>query len=132
MTGYAYESGGPLWFSAGVPGCLVRRHAAWRRAGRGRTRPRPCKRGARAHDGAAFLAGIDLELADGWKTYWEKPGDSGIPPVFDWSASENVAGVELRWPAPERFDAPGDITFGYKHGLTWPRCALCRKTGRAR
>ncbi|WP_293336683.1 protein-disulfide reductase DsbD domain-containing protein [Parvibaculum sp.] len=75
---------------------------------------------ARAHDGSAFLAGLDLQLADGWKTYWEKPGDSGIPPVFDWSASENVAGVELRWPAPERFDAPGDITFGYKHGLIWP------------
>lgn len=73
-----------------------------------------------AHDGSAFLAGLDLELADGWKTYWERPGDSGIPPDFDWSASENVAGVELRWPAPERFDAPGDITFGYKHGLIWP------------
>lgn len=74
----------------------------------------------RAHDGSAFLAGLDLELADGWKTYWKKPGDSGIPPSFDWSGSENVAGVELRWPAPERFDAPGDITFGYRHAVVWP------------
>lgn len=73
-----------------------------------------------AHDGAAFLAGLDLKLADGWKTYWKKPGDSGIPPSFDWSASENVAGVELRWPAPERFDAPGDITFGYRNHVLWP------------
>lgn len=73
-----------------------------------------------AHDGSAFLAGLDLQLADGWKTYWKQPGDSGIPPSFDWSASENVAGVELRWPAPERFDAPGDITFGYGNGVLWP------------
>jgi len=72
------------------------------------------------HDGAPFLAGIDLRLGEGWKTYWKKPGDSGIPPVFDWSASENVAGVELRWPAPERFDAPGDITYGYEGGVVWP------------
>ena len=73
-----------------------------------------------AHDGAPFLAGIDLRLAEGWKTYWKKPGDSGIPPVFDWSASENVAGVELRWPVPERFDAPGDITYGYEGEVVWP------------
>lgn len=74
----------------------------------------------RAHDGAPFLAGIDLRLAKGWKTYWETPGDSGIPPVFDWSASENVANIDLRWPVPERFDAPGDITYGYEDGVIWP------------
>ncbi|MDZ4382228.1 MAG: protein-disulfide reductase DsbD family protein [Parvibaculum sp.] len=74
----------------------------------------------RAHDGAPFLAGIDLRLAEGWKTYWKRPGDSGIPPVFDWSASENVASVDLSWPVPERFDAPGDITYGYEGEVVWP------------
>lgn len=73
-----------------------------------------------AHDGGPVLAGIDMGLAPGWKTYWRKPGDSGIAPRFDWSASENVAGVELRWPAPQRFDDPGDITFGYKKDVLWP------------
>lgn len=72
------------------------------------------------HDGAAFLAGVDLGLAPGWKTYWRRPGDSGIAPEFDWSGSENVAAVELRWPAPERFDDPGDTTFGYRGGVIWP------------
>lgn len=72
------------------------------------------------HDGEAFLAGIELRLAPGWKTYWRRPGDSGLAPEFDWSASDNVALVELRWPAPERFDDPGDITFGYKQGVVWP------------
>jgi DsbC/DsbD-like thiol-disulfide interchange protein len=73
-----------------------------------------------AHNGGPVLAGIDLGLAPGWKTYWRKPGDSGIAPRFDWSASENVAGVELLWPAPSRFDEPGDITFGYRNGVLWP------------
>lgn len=72
------------------------------------------------HDGGPVLAGIDMELAKGWKTYWREPGESGIAPVFDWSASENVAGVELRWPAPERFDDPGDITFGYRNAVLLP------------
>ncbi len=72
------------------------------------------------HDGGAFLAGVELALAPGWKTYWRRPGDSGIAPEFDWSGSENVATVELRWPAPERFDDPGDTTFGYRSGLVWP------------
>ncbi len=75
---------------------------------------------SRAHDGTPLLAGIDMALAKGWKTYWRIPGDSGIAPVFDWSASQNVAGVELRWPAPRRFDDPGDITYGYKGGVIWP------------
>ena len=72
------------------------------------------------HDGGPFLAGLDLDLAPGWKTYWRRPGDSGIAPEFDWSASENVADIELRWPAPERFDDPGDTTFGYREGVVWP------------
>lgn len=75
---------------------------------------------SRAHDGTPLLAGIDMALAKGWKTYWRVPGDSGIAPVFDWSASQNVAGVELRWPAPRRFDDPGDITYGYKDEVIWP------------
>ena len=30
-------------------------------------------------------------MADGWKTYWRMPGDSGVPPTFDWAGSANVA-----------------------------------------
>lgn len=73
-----------------------------------------------AHDGEPFLAGLEMDLAPGWKTYWKRPGDSGFAPEFDWSASENVASVDLRWPAPRRFDAPGDTTFGYENEVIWP------------
>lgn len=76
--------------------------------------------GPDVHDGAPFLAGLELDLAPGWKTYWKRAGDSGFAPHFDWSASENVATVDLRWPAPRRFDEPGDTTFGYKGEVIWP------------
>lgn len=72
------------------------------------------------HGGAPVLAGLRMEIADGWKTYWRKPGDSGIAPRFDWSGSQNVASVDVLWPVPERFDEPDDITFGYEHEVVLP------------
>ncbi len=76
--------------------------------------------GATGHGAGPFLAGLRMEIAAGWHTYWRLPGDSGFAPHFDWSASRNVASVDLRWPAPERFDAPGDSTFGYAGEVVWP------------
>jgi DsbC/DsbD-like thiol-disulfide interchange protein len=49
------------------------------------------------------LVGIQIHLDPGYKTYWREPGDSGLPPVFDWQGSENVATVDVRWPVPVRF-----------------------------
>lgn len=57
--------------------------------------------------------GIEIVMAPGYKTYWRSPGDYGVPPAFDWSGSTNVGGLDVRWPAPERFkDANGHST-GY-------------------
>lgn len=68
--------------------------------------------------------GLHIELDKGWKTYWRSPGDSGLPPLFDWSKSENLAAVEVRWPAPLRFDEPGDLTHGYKNEIVLPLRAV--------
>lgn len=74
-----------------------------------------------AFDGSKpMLFAVRMVMPDGWHTYWRNPGDSGIAPRFDWSASENVKAVELLWPVPQRFDAEGDITFGYAHEVVWP------------
>ncbi len=54
-------------------------------------------------DRTSLRAGIELRLATGWKTYWRYPGDSGVPPRFDFSKSTNVKSVTVRWPAPHRF-----------------------------
>ena len=65
-------------------------------------------------------AGIELKLASGWKTYWRYPGDSGLPPRFDFTRSENVKDVVIKWPAPRRFTDEGDVTIGYKGEVTFP------------
>lgn len=70
--------------------------------------------------GGNRIAGVRIDLEQGWKTYWRAPGEAGIPPVFDWSGSVNVAEVRLRWPAPHVFSLNGVRTVGYGDGVVWP------------
>jgi DsbC/DsbD-like thiol-disulfide interchange protein len=65
-------------------------------------------------------AGVEVKLAPGWKTYWRYPGDSGVPPHFDFTRSRNVASIEVAWPAPHRFTEAGGEVIGYKDGLILP------------
>src|SRR3954462_1488633 len=58
---------------------------------------------AGSRSGAVLLGGIAFQLQSGWKTYWRTPGDSGVPPRFDFSKSDNVEAVTILWPAPTRF-----------------------------
>lgn len=71
-------------------------------------------------EGGAQMAGLRLDLAPGWKTYWRSPGDAGIPPEFDWSASRNVASVRVHWPAPTVFHTNGMQTIGYLDEVVLP------------
>jgi DsbC/DsbD-like thiol-disulfide interchange protein len=76
--------------------------------------------GSAGADRAALHAGIELRLGTGWKTYWRYPGDSGVPPRFDFSKSTNVKSVAVRWPAPHRFTDENGASIGYKGGVLMP------------
>lgn len=70
--------------------------------------------------GDTWTAALQVELDQGWKTYWRNPGDSGVPPRFDFSASANVGRAEARYPVPHRFsDAYGD-SIGYEGKVAFP------------
>jgi DsbC/DsbD-like thiol-disulfide interchange protein len=75
---------------------------------------------AGARSGDAMRAGIEIKLAPGWKTYWRYPGDSGVPPRFDFASSQNVKSVVIAWPAPHRFGDDSGITIGYKDDAIFP------------
>jgi len=70
--------------------------------------------------GENWLAGIEITLDSGFKTYWRNPGESGLPPSFDWSASENVANVEVQWPAPKRHEDAAGIASVYSPEVILP------------
>ena len=67
------------------------------------------------------LAGFEIRLAPGAITYWRDPGDAGVPPVFDFAGSDNVAKVEPVFPAPRRIrESDGSEAFGYDSDVVFP------------
>src|SRR5438552_1982164 len=76
---------------------------------------------AGSRSGTVLLGGIAFQLQGGWKTYWRTPGDSGVPPRFDFSKSDNIEAVTILWPAPTKFpDGAGGNTLGYQHHVALP------------
>lgn len=59
--------------------------------------------------GKPFQVGILLKMAPGWHTYWEYPGDAGIPTQITWSLPEKFGTGPIQWPLPQRIVEPGDI-----------------------
>lgn len=66
------------------------------------------------------LAGVQIRLSPGWKTYWRNPGDSGVPPSFDWSGSKNLKSAEVLYPVPHRFSDAGGTAIGYSDEVVFP------------
>jgi DsbC/DsbD-like thiol-disulfide interchange protein len=86
---------------------------------------------AGSRSGAVLLGGIAFQLQPGWKTYWRNPGDSGVPPRFDFSKSENVEAVTVLWPAPMKFDdGAGGHSLGYKGQIVLPLRIVAKNTDR--
>ncbi|MDQ7070021.1 MAG: protein-disulfide reductase DsbD family protein [Rhodobacterales bacterium] len=78
---------------------------------------------------SSISAGLEVELSEGWKTYWRSPGEVGIPPSIDWEGSTNIADVEFLWPAPKRFRAFGIENFGYQGTVVFPLRIVLKNPG---
>ena len=84
---------------------------------------------AGSRSGAVLLGGIAFQLQPGWKTYWRTPGDSGVPPRFDFSKSENIEAVTVLWPAPMKFDdGAGGHSLGYHDQVVLPLRIVAKNT----
>src|SRR6202045_2703579 len=76
---------------------------------------------AGSRSGPVLLGGVAVQLDPGWKTYWRTSGDSGVPPRFDFSKSDNVEAVTVLWPAPLKFDdGAGGFSLGYHDQVVLP------------
>lgn len=67
-----------------------------------------------------WMTALRLELQPGWKTYWRSPGDSGVPPGFDWDGADNIGATALHWPVPQIIESAGERTLGYHDALVLP------------
>jgi|KBSMisStaDraftv2_1062788.scaffolds.fasta_scaffold127639_2 DsbC/DsbD-like thiol-disulfide interchange protein len=76
--------------------------------------------GANKNGDANLRAGIEIKMQPGWKTYWRYPGDSGVPPHFDFSGSENLKTATVLYPAPHLFTDETGQSLGYKDRIILP------------
>jgi DsbC/DsbD-like thiol-disulfide interchange protein len=76
--------------------------------------------GANKNGGAPLRAGVEIKLQPGWKTYWRYPGDSGVPPRFDFSGSDNLKSATVLYPAPYLFVDEVGRSLGYKDAVMFP------------
>ena len=79
---------------------------------------------------AVLRAGIEVRLQPGWHTYWRYPGDSGVPPRFDFSDSDNVKTAKVRFPAPRLFSDDSGNSIGYADSVIFPIQVVPRQAGK--
>ena len=64
--------------------------------------------------GKPFTVGLLLRMVPGWHTYWQFPGDAGIPTEIKWKLPTGWKVGEIQWPIPLKLSEPGDIQiYGY-------------------
>lgn len=78
-----------------------------------------------------ITAGVEMKLPPGWDTYWRTPGETGLPPVFDWQGSQNLRSAKVLWPAPTRYVSFGIQYFGYSDDVVFPIMVVPRTSGAA-
>jgi DsbC/DsbD-like thiol-disulfide interchange protein len=76
--------------------------------------------GSNKSGASPMRAGIEIKLQPGWKTYWRYPGDSGVPPRFDFAGSENLKYARILYPAPHLFHDEAGNALGYKDSVIFP------------
>ena len=71
--------------------------------------------------GVPFHAALHLRLAPGWHTYWQNPGEAGIPPEVIWGPG--VSAGPIAWPVPARVAEGPVTTYAYTGDVLLPVAA---------
>jgi thiol:disulfide interchange protein len=68
--------------------------------------------------GQTFWVALELEIRDGWHTYWRNPGDSGEPTKLAWQLPTGFSAGDIVWTTPHRFEIAPLANYGYaKHAI---------------
>lgn len=65
--------------------------------------------------GQRFTIGVVMTPQKGWHTYWEHPGDSGMPTRADWKLAAGASASDFRYPVPETYIVAGLMNHVYSH-----------------
>lgn len=66
----------------------------------------------------SFWVALELDIRDGWHTYWRNPGDSGEPTKLTWQLPPGFTAGDIVWTTPHRFVIAPLVNYGYaKHAV---------------
>ena len=68
--------------------------------------------------GQTFYLALNFELETHWHIYWKNPGASGLPVEIEWELPDGFTAGEIQWPAPERIELGGLISYGFEGVVT--------------
>lgn len=80
-------------------------------------------------ENGVYRAALELDLPEGWHTYWRNPGDAGIPPIFDVARSANLKDFSVHYPVPVRYADGAGTSMIYKGRLLLPIRAVPERAG---
>ncbi|WP_423188038.1 protein-disulfide reductase DsbD family protein [Alishewanella sp. d11] len=63
--------------------------------------------------GQTLLMALHFIPDENWHTYWQNPGDSGLPTSIDWQLPEGVTAGPIQWPTPQFFSIPPLMNYGF-------------------
>jgi DsbC/DsbD-like thiol-disulfide interchange protein len=115
----------PAPYAVAAPGAALAARSEWVAADASRLRLLMS-----APENGRIAGGIEVALEPGWHTYWRSPGETGVPPAFDFSGSENVADLELSYPVPERYDDGASVSLVYRDQVVFPLVVTPLRPGR--
>lgn len=64
--------------------------------------------------GQTATVALRLKIRDRWHTYWQNPGDSGLPTTLDWKLPAGMTAGPIQWPAPKALPAGPLVNYGYE------------------
>ncbi|WP_029041780.1 protein-disulfide reductase DsbD domain-containing protein [Cucumibacter marinus] len=64
--------------------------------------------------------GLEIEMPPTVKTYWQQPGEAGLPLALDWKDTSGIATTEVLWPYPLREKDKGFLEYVYYGDTTLP------------
>jgi thiol:disulfide interchange protein/DsbC/DsbD-like thiol-disulfide interchange protein len=68
--------------------------------------------------GQVFWVALELNIRDGWHTYWRNPGDSGQATSLAWQLPPGFTAGDIVWTTPHRFEIAPLVNYGYaKHAM---------------
>lgn len=68
--------------------------------------------------GQPFWVAVELKMQPGWDTYWQNPGDAGIPTKIDWKLPQGFHAGPIQWPYPEKISDGTMTGYGYTDSVT--------------